>query len=83
MSSEKRGRERFRLSAKLPVQVIEGFSTPFTRLVNAVTGTKGLEKSGAGIQFRRAKMENGRPVALCMAYSVFLPTPDNPISELI
>lgn len=35
-----RKRERFRLSAKLPVDVIEGFIIPFTRLVNTVRGTK-------------------------------------------
>ena len=62
-------RERFRLSAKLPGQVIEGFRTPFTRLVNTARGTKGLEKSGAGIRFRHVKMENGRTVALHRAHS--------------
>lgn len=76
-------RERFRLSAKLPVDVIEGFITPFTRLVNTVRGTKSLEKSGAGIHWRHAKMENGRPVALCRVHSAVLPISDNPIYELI
>lgn len=62
-------RERFRLSAKLPVEVMEGFITPFTRLVNTVRGTKGLEKSGAGIRFGHAKIEKGRPVVLCSVRS--------------
>lgn len=35
-----RKRERFRLSAKLPVDVIEGFIIPFTKLVNTMRGTK-------------------------------------------
>lgn len=62
-------RERFRLSAKLPVEVMEGFITPFARLVNTVRGTKALEKSGAGIRFRHAKTEKGRPVVLCSVHS--------------
>lgn len=35
-----RKRERFRLSAKLPVEVIEGLVIPFIRPVNTVRGTK-------------------------------------------
>lgn len=62
-------RERFRLSAKLPVEVMEGYITPFTGLVNTVRGTKGLEKSGAGIRFRHAKIEKDRPVVLCSVHS--------------
>lgn len=62
-------RERFRLSAKLPVEVMDGFITPFTRLVNTVRGDKGLEKSGAGIRFRHAETEKGRPVVLCSVHS--------------
>lgn len=64
-----RKRERFRLSAKLPVEVMEGFITPFTRLVNTVRGTKGLEKSGAGIRFRHAAIEKGWPVVLGSVHS--------------
>lgn len=35
-----RKRERFGLSAKLPVDVIEGFVIPFTRPVNTMKGAK-------------------------------------------
>lgn len=49
-------KERFRLSAKLPVDVIEGFITPFTRLVNSVRGTKELAELRSALDMLRLRM---------------------------
>lgn len=57
-----RKRERFRLSAKLSVDVIEGLVISFTRACKHREGDKRASRVEVG--FRHAKIDNGRLVVL-------------------